>query len=334
MLFLVSVVLPLSALDVLYVSALHFIAYTFFFVYLAQWHPDMITTPFTMKEFLDGVTFIAMASLLCGVIRYKETRRDTENFILLKTIESKNAQMEEELAFARRIHQTLIPKSISTDLADVAVMCLPMREIGGDYARFHFIDRERLVFMISDITGHGVPAALLVNRLHTEFERLAKDGRAPGELLKALDLFIREDFRDTNMYLSAFCGLLDFRQKGFLYSNYGHPAQYIYRITDSDVQALGSLTMLLGMPASDDRVYEHKVGFERGDMIFLFTDGVIEATSASGEEFGRSRVEAFMRANGGLSANDFNRELLEELAAFKSGEFRDDVSMLAIRIKA
>lgn len=332
-LFLVSVVMPLTALDVISVSALHLLAYAFYFAYLAYWHPELVRTPFTAREFIDGNMFLAMASLLCAVIRYKESRRDAENFVLLKLVESKNAQMEAELAFARKIHQTLIPKSISTDVADIAVMCLPASQIGGDYTRFHFVAGERLVFIISDITGHGVPAALLVNRLHTEFERLAKDGRRPGALLKELDSFIREDFEDTNMLLSAFCGMLDFRTGRLYYSSYGHPEQYIYRITSSAVEALGSLTMLLGVPSRDDRIYEHEMTFEPGDMIFLFTDGVIEAANAKGEEYGKDRVERFMSDHQRLSVNDFNQKLLEEIGEYKSGDFKDDISMLAIRIK-
>jgi serine phosphatase RsbU (regulator of sigma subunit) len=333
MLFLVSVVLPLSALDVLFVSLMHAAAYGFYFAFMTGIRPDMLVVPFTQRDFNDGMTFIAMAAVLCFIIRRKETARDIENFALLKAVESKNKRMEDELAFARRIHQTLIPKSISTDLADIAVMCLPMRQIGGDYTRFHFVEGERLVFIISDITGHGVPAALLVNRLHTEFERLAKDGKHPGELLKELDSFIRHDFEDTSMYLSAFCGMLEFKTGKFLYSNYGHPSQYIYRVTRSDIESLKSQTTLLGVPLKEDRMYQHSIEFEPGDMILLFTDGVIEVRNASGSEFGTENLEAFIRSRHALSVNDFNRELLDELTSFKIGDFRDDISILSIKIK-
>ena len=105
---------------------------------------------------------------------------------------------------------------------------LPVYYIGGDYTKFNFLEKDKLIFIITDVTGHGVPAALLVNRIHSEYERLAKEGYSPGELLRELNKFIEEDFGSSGMYLSAFCGLLDFKKMKLTYSNYGHPSQLLF----------------------------------------------------------------------------------------------------------
>ncbi len=333
-LFMVSLIIPWIPQEVVLVTLMHLAAYTAYFLYIGRMALQKeMEISFGLSQYYDGLVFLAMAFVLCVIIRHKETVRDIENFLLLKEIEEKNEKMQKELELATRIHKTLIPKSISTDLADIAVMYLPIRFIGGDYARFHFVAEKKLIFIISDITGHGVSAALLVNRLHTEFERLAKNGKSPGALLKELDEFIKGDFRDTHMYLSAFCGLLDFGKKEFSYSSYGHPPQYIYRVTKSEICPLDSLTSLLGLPTEDEKTYQHSIDFEKRDKILLFTDGVIETTNGKGEEFGTSRLEDFIKENRILPVNDFNRKLLNTLEAYKGGEFKDDISVLSIEIK-
>jgi sigma-B regulation protein RsbU (phosphoserine phosphatase) len=127
--------------------------------------------------------------------------------------------------------------------------------------------------------------------------------------------------------------LLDFRQAKFFYSNYGHPSQYIYRVTESHVLALGSQTSLLGLPLREEAVYEHNIAFNKGDMILLFTDGVIETRNAEGEEYGEERLERFIAKNHALSVNDFNQHLMDELNAYKYRDFKDDISVLSMRIK-
>ncbi|MBM3251546.1 MAG: hypothetical protein FJZ11_02020, partial [Candidatus Omnitrophica bacterium] len=209
-LFLVSFTIPWKPQEIIPVTAMVLSAYSFLYFYVQKFMPVDIKDDFSWTSYLSGLMFFVSAFVLTVIIREKEAARDIENFVLLKDIEEKNLQMERELELATKVHQTLVPKSIESDLVDVAVMYLPMAYIGGDYAKFHFVDEERLIFIICDVTGHGVSAALLVNRLHAEFERLARDGKNPGILLKELDSFISNDFKGSNMYISAFCGMLDF----------------------------------------------------------------------------------------------------------------------------
>lgn len=334
LLFMVTFTIPLGPLEIVPLSLMHLAAYSFLFNYIKVHYafPDILPD-LKAARYIDGITLIAMGTILSFVVRKKETARDAENFILLKEVEEKNSQMRRELELATRIHKTLIPHSISTDMVDVAVMYLPMYYIGGDYARFHFIDKDRLLFIICDVTGHGVSAALLVNRLHTEFERLARDGKAPGILLKELNDFITEDFGEINMFLSAFCGLLDFNKMKLLYSNHGHPDQYIYRITGSDIQRLSSQSSLLGLPLVDKDVHQHAIDFSRGDKILLFTDGVLEARNKDGECYDEVKLESFIKRERSLSANQFNQALLDELNSFKGRTFTDDIFILSIHVK-
>jgi hypothetical protein len=331
-LFLVSMTIPWTPLEVVPIWAMHAVAFTISFL-CVKYLPEVSGDEFSLREYLDGILFLTMAFWLSLVVRRKETGRDIENFVLLKDVEDKNSQMSKELEWATRIHKTIIPDSVTTDRLDIAVKYLPVYYIGGDYVRFNFLDHDRLVFIISDITGHGVPAALLVNRMHTEFERLAKEGKEPGALLKELNEFIKEAFEGADMYLSAFCGLLDLKKMRLLYSNYGHPAQYVYNEKESRIYRLPSQTSLLGVPMNDEELYQSDMKVDEEDKILLFTDGIIETTGSGGEEYGSGRLEGFLKKHHELPPEEFNASLLKELDSFKEGSFKDDICIMNIGIK-
>jgi len=355
----------LSCMVIILITAYSFINKNFFVVgiihYLVMMFTLSLIFPWTFKDlFLLGsfniLGFVSAVAVRGGVGDYTfyvatstfslfialfvcvfikgddETRRKSE-FMLKKEVEDKNRAIEQELELAKNIHKSLIPESISTDVVDIMVTYKPMYYIGGDYAKFYFIDRSRLLFIISDITGHGVSAALLVNRMHTETERLVRENKNPGLLLKELDKFIKQGFYGTGMYLSAFCGVLDFAKQQLFYSNYGHPPQYLYHIEKRKLNALNSQTRLLGLPLEDDQTYEGSVDFEKGDRMLLFTDGLIETRGVNSEEYGIQRLESFIADNRNLPMGEFNQNLLDDLNLFRKGEISDDVFILLIDIK-
>jgi len=240
--------------------------------------------------------------------------------------------MQHELEVATHVHRTLIPRSISTGHIDIAVTCLPAHYLGGDYARYTFVSPDQLLFIIGDVTGHGVPAALLVNRIHTEFEELARSHTSPGKLLTALNNFIIRDFEGTNMYLSAFCGLIDMKKHELTFTNCGHPAQYLYVKNGSRIRLLTSQEALLGvMPVEGHG--ETQVPLANNDRIVLFTDGAIEAKNQAAEEFGQERIENYILAQHGLEPERFNAGFIKELTEFAPDGFNDDVFLMTIQMK-
>jgi len=331
-LFLISVTIPWNPGAVILLGLMHHVAYTFSFFYLRHFHA-VNPESFSIDSYLDGAIFIAMGVFLCWVIRRHEAERDVENFLLLKQVEQKNLQLTRELDWATRIHKTIIPPDLNNDAVSVAVTYLPAYYIGGDYVRYDLLDHDRMIFIISDVTGHGVSAALLVNRIHAEFQRFAKEGKMPGELLKELNVFIKEDFEGSDMYLTAFCGMLDLKKMTLSYSNYGHPPQYLYRAEKAEVEPLGSLTCMLGVPIDDNDVYEKKLQLDKGDRIMLYTDGITETIDAEGQEYGQARLENFIRLSHNIPVKAVNLKLLVELNAFKSGKFRDDICLMDMEIK-
>jgi len=332
-LFLVSFTIPWSPNEIIPITFMHFLAYSFPFIHASKFFPDATASGLSIQSYFDGFIYLLMGFILCIVIRKKETRREIENFVLFKKVEAQNKQISSELELARRVHSTLIPQSISTDLVDIAVMYLPMGSIGGDYAKFQIIDKDKIVFIICDVTGHGVSAALLVNRIHTEFERLSRENIYPGELLKRLNNFIIDDFQGTNMYLTAFCCQLDFSSGALFYSNYGHPPQCIYQSNNGKVRPLGPHATLLGLSLERGKDHQSQIKFQKGDKILLFTDGLIEIKSPSNEEYGQKNLMQFIKNNLFLDADSFNQKLIKTLKVYSSSNLSDDIFLLNIHIK-
>jgi serine phosphatase RsbU (regulator of sigma subunit) len=330
-----SVLIPWGLREILWLSVLYagafFIAYDY--VVRVMKFPSPQLPRFTLPW--DGLVFIAIAAFISIVVRRKEMERNVHNFSLMKRVEKQNAQMERELDLARRVHRTLVPDSFSHERADVWVSYIPMSYVSGDYAKFRFLDNDRLLVFISDVTGHGVAAALLVNRVHAEFERLSQEKPDPAALLKKLNEFISRDFEGTNMYLSAFCGLIDFAKGEFRFCNYGHPPQFWYHSGRSEVADLSSHNTLLGiLPNTNAAFVQGKFAFEPGDRLLLFTDGVVEASDSVGIPFGENRLREFMKDNSHLRDGRFNETLVEQLTRHSAGDFADDIFILNIQTKA
>ena len=332
-LFLVSFTLPWRAREVIPIAIINFAGLMFLFTYFYRHSLLPAAEVMSPYYYRDGMILLTIGSVFCLVMRRKEYAREVENFALLKEVQEKNEQIRQELELATKVQKTLVPKSISTDLVDVAVLYLPMYYMGGDYAKFHFVDKDKLVFIICDITGHGVSAALLVNRLHAEFESLVKESSEPGVLLDNLNDFITREFKDINMYLSAFCCQLDYKTRKLSYSNHGHPAQYIYRVRESFIDSLDSQASLMGISPAQEGVFQRDIPFEKGDRLMLFTDGLIETKGKNSEEFGQERVVRLIKESHGLDVGSFNHRLMDELNRFKRDKFEDDIFVLNIQVK-
>lgn len=330
--FFVSVTIPWKPFEIIIIGVMHVIAYSATFLYVKQL-PASEAASFGINQYIDGFIFLMMAFSLCVVVRMKETVRDITNFVLFKEVKEQSDQMSKELELATRIHKTLVPSSVKSPEVDIAVSYLPVYYMGGDYAKYRFLDDNKFIFIICDVTGHGVSAALLVNRIHAEFERLAQEGEGPGVLLRDLNDFIEQDFAGTEMYLSAFCGLVDLNEMCLKYSNYGHPPQYVYHARRDQVVQLKAQASLLGVPLEDKGLHETSVKVEKGDRILLFTDGLIETIDKDGVQYGGERLERFLARNRDLPAEEFNRALLEDVDGYKSGSSRDDIFILDIGIK-
>ncbi len=323
--FVGILLLPWTAKETAALGA--FTLVNFIWVYLVS------DTYINNEIFVINIAILTVAIGIGIIAKRTESILRKRNFLSKAEIEEKNAIMMKELEVARKIQRSIIPHSVQSDLADIAVTYQPMFYMGGDYAKFSFIDKDKLMFIMADITGHGVSSALLVNRIHTEIERMLREKPLPGELLKSLGRFIDEDFGKMGFYLTAFCGMLDFSKSKLIYSNHGHPSQILVQSRDNNILLMDSQTFLMGIGMADEKVYNTEVSFQKGDRLILFTDGIIEARDIDGELFGYENLKVFAKDNIGMDVVEFNDRLLERINTFGLDKQTDDIFILTIQTK-
>lgn len=330
--FLVCLSIPWNPGETFFISVLHILAYTGLFMHTHNNLSENIKASFDVFHYFGGFIFLCMAFVLSFTVRRKEAKREIENFVLMQEQKTRNDQIKKELNLAAKVYETIIPKPTSTQRVDIDVIYIPVSYLSGDYARYHFITDDLLIFIICDVTGHGVSAALLVNRLHTEFIRLVKENKEPAGVLNSLNSFLMKELGDLNIYTSAFCGVIDLRAMKLMYLNCGHPSQYLYSSKEDTIKNLASETTLLGIMPTIDRAFQKTLLIGPQDRIVLFTDGLIEIKNKEGEEYGKERLASFILRNPSLCSKDFNKELSKEIHQYREGSFKDDIFLMNITI--
>jgi len=269
----------------------------------------------------------------------RQLNKDLENRVVERTEQLKSAmarqqqetqerqRLEQELHIARLIQQTLLPKSLP-GLPDyeVAAYYQPARQVGGDFYDFLELPDGRLGLIVGDVSGKGVPAALVMAITRTMLQAAYRLG-SPGEILEHVNNTLYQDI-PPNMYVTCLAALLDSRTGRLQYANAGHDLPYL-RHADG-VSKLRATGMPLGlMPGMS---YEQKeFTLQPGDSVLLYSDGLVEAHDPQREMFGFPRLQGFVGAHpGGATLID---SLLAELERFAGEEWEqeDDITLVTLQ---
>ena len=235
---------------------------------------------------------------------------------------------------ARSIQESILPHEVPrVDGLDGAVRYLPMGAVAGDMYDFHVTD-QRVGLLVADVTGHGVPAALIASMTKVAFTSQANSG-GPGDVLtgmnRALSGYVESRFV-TATYVSVDTGSLLVR-----YSGAGHPPPLLWRRATGAVIELNGEGMLMGFdPEASYRTREMTV--EHGDLLVLYTDGILEATDSRGNFFGGDGLRSFVTENGQLSAEPFVDALLAHLMRWSGcgadgAQLEDDLTVVIADVR-
>ena len=242
----------------------------------------------------------------------------------LRRIGERYAEAEREMAFARRLHERLFPQPIRDGAIRLEYAYEPMRQIGGDHLDATRAADGSLLVVITDVTGHGVAAALAVNRLHGELKRLLAENPAasPASLITSLNRYVHLTFSDESVFATAVAVRLATDGRATLCIG-GHPPPLL-RAANGAVTTIDSTAPMLGPFAPDEfTASEINVHVPAGASLILYTDGAIEGKNAAGHELG---IPALQRAvETGPSAAALAPALLAAVAAHRAGPADDDV---------
>jgi sigma-B regulation protein RsbU (phosphoserine phosphatase) len=235
-----------------------------------------------------------------------------------------------ELEIAANVQQKLFPRKLRVmRTVDYAGHCLPAREVGGDYYDFLEITDQSLGFVLADVSGKGVPAALLMANLQASFRN-----QPPGALLRPSDVLaaVNRHFFDSTAaerFATLFFGIYDDGTRRIRYVNCAHVSPFLLRASGELVKLDATATMLGAFQMWKCR--EASVDLGRGDTLLICSDGVTEAGIEHGDEFGDDRLEQALRASVGIPAAGLVQRVIDEVSHFSGASRSDDVTVVALR---
>jgi sigma-B regulation protein RsbU (phosphoserine phosphatase) len=255
---------------------------------------------------------------------------------LKEALESRDqlVAIQRELNVATEIQTSILPQTFPPfpDRREFEIFAkmITAREVGGDFYDFFVVDKDRLGFVIGDVSGKGVPAAMLMAVCRTLLRATALKGIPPDQCLNLVNnVLVGESL--SSMFVTIFYGVLNTRNGTLEYSSGGHNPPYLLPQSGEVTQLENTGGLAVG--AMEDIEYESKtVIVSPGDALFLYTDGVTEAVNAEEDQLDEKGLEAALAKYRELAAGDIVERVIGEVQTFAKGVPQsDDITCLAIR---
>jgi sigma-B regulation protein RsbU (phosphoserine phosphatase) len=260
---------------------------------------------------------------------------------LLRQAEEKK-RLEEELRIARVIQMSLLPQGqIAMPGVSVSALCVPAREVGGDYYDFFPLGDDRFGMLIADVSGKGTSAALYMAELKGLMLSLSQTCPSPRQLMLTANQII-SDHLDSRSFITMAYAVVDLAARTMVYARAGH-TPLIYRSErgdgDPSVEVLTPDGLVLGLRLDGGQTFarlltEITIPLHRGDTMLLFTDGISEAMDAESGLFGDDRLARLVGEHGHLPTDELRERILREIDAFVAGAPQhDDMTMILIKFE-
>lgn len=239
-------------------------------------------------------------------------------------------RLEGQLEVARQVQLELLPaKDPQLEGYDISAYNFPTEEVSGDYYDWVKIYDDQIGLVIADVSGKGVPAALLMAFLRASLRAATHIGYSPHISMAKVNYLLWESI-ERNQFVTAFYGTLDVANKTLSYANAGHNPPILLK-QNGELRVIDRGSVPLGM-FRETRYHEYYLTTEPGDVLVLYTDGATEAQNAAGEEFGRDRLAAAVKANRQLKARDLITAIHGEVLNWTDGlGATDDVTFFVIK---
>lgn len=249
-------------------------------------------------------------------------------------VSQEHSRVETELNMARRIQNRALPivhTLEDQDVFDLGAIMEPAKEVGGDFYDFFFLDKTHLVLMIADVSGKGVPAALFMMVSKLLLDNSISSGKTPGKVLTEVNAQLCAKNLE-NMFVTVWLGILDLETGDMVTANAGHEYPIICHRDGSCETVKDKHGFVLG--GMENMHYrETMLHLDPDDVLFVYTDGVPEATNAGQEQFGMERTTASLKKWAGKTMDKMIKGIKADIDDFVSEEPRfDDTTMLALRM--
>ena len=252
---------------------------------------------------------------------------------LKRYIEDAAARIDAELAFAKAIQHSALPSVFppypGRHEFDIHAAMFTAKEVGGDFYDFYFVDDDTLAFLIADVSGKGIPAAMFMMQSKTLLKNCAESGMSVEQVFTTANRKLCEG-NDAGMFVTAWMGLLNVKTGALTFANAGHNPPLLKR-ADGSFEYLKTKAGLVLAGMEGIRYRKNELQLNPGDVIYLYTDGVTEATDAGEKLYGEARLQRLLNSRMIDSAKDLCEAVKEDVDAFVGqAEQFDDITMLCI----
>ncbi|MCU0645158.1 MAG: PP2C family protein-serine/threonine phosphatase, partial [bacterium] len=263
--------------------------------------------------------------------------RDIQSYVPSYIIRREERErMLREFEIARRVQFSFLPREKpKLKGIDLASICIPAMEVGGDYYDFIELDDHRLGVVIGDVSGKGISAAFHMTLTKGFLKSQVKSGLSPREIMINLnELFYENVERGT--FISMIYGIFDLNARTFTFARAGHNPLIIQKGLDENVDVLCPKGLALGLEKGtifERIVEEYKIGIHTSDIFVFYTDGFSEAMNNRKEEFGEDRLQNILKKNSMPSAEHIINHIKAEIINFVgNAPQHDDMTMLVVKV--
>jgi len=305
--------------------------------------PDAPYTYFIMLTALEDKTHVlrAMQSGVDDFLTKPLDSQDLEMRLMAasrvtavhRRVKQQQQAMQAEVDLAANVQRGLLPNDPPVLAGvEVAGRCIPAANVGGDYFDYLVSDDGRLTLVVADVAGHSISSALLMAMARSILRREVDHAAGPAELLDATNRTLYEDLVSAELFITSFCATYDPARRVLQFANAGHNLPLLRRATDGSVIELEAEGVTLGILEDGD--YEQgEVQLDPGDLLLLYTDGVVEAADPEQEQFGDRRLQDVVHASNGATAPELIEAVFAAVRAHAgSSQQQDDVTLVALRV--
>ncbi|MBC8084881.1 MAG: SpoIIE family protein phosphatase [Hymenobacter sp.] len=289
---------------------------------------------------------------------------DRENLSILQTFASQtvlsienlqlvhvsleNQRVQEELKIASAVQDSLIPKNLPIDSwFDISSYAASAKEVGGDFYDFLHLPGRQLAILIGDVSGKGVTAAFHVAQMKGIFHALMQENHlarterekflVPSRFMTQANAALARCL-EKSAFITASLYIIDYENRGFVFARAGHCHTLYYHSIKEEVSYFQTTGLGLGILRNDS--YEKHIknqfyDYNPGDVMVIYTDGIVEARNASQEEYGEQRLHYMLEQTFPLEADEIKEQILADLSQFSAGQpMHDDQTLLVVKFKS
>lgn len=240
-------------------------------------------------------------------------------------------RIEEELSLTSEIQRMLLPHQIpQSNFFEISALNIPSKEVGGDYYDFVNIENKKIGVVIGDISGKGIPGAILMSNLQATFRAISADSSSTSKVTYKINNQIANT-TSSEKFATFFYGIIDYNNYTLTYTNAGHNYP-IHRQANNKCSYLVDSGLVIGV-SKNYNYLEKRIKLKKGDFIILYTDGITEAINSQHDEFSDQHLLDIVCKSNATSAEELRNQIYEDLINFTKGISQyDDITLLVIQL--